>query len=614
LTLLLSLQTVHRRPFLSRFGAGFFGTLTALVLLSTLCPPSSIASAPPVAAYSFDEGEGEVAEDLTGNEHDGTLINTEWAKGRYGSALYLDGANDYVEIPNSPELQLGEEFTLQAWVRPDTAETWAPVISKDPAPFNYQLYAGAASAGVPAGYTDSGVSGWGGVTGEEALVPKTWSHLALTYDGARLRLYVNGELIDTDTAPPPGASSGSLLLGATGNEEFFKGRIDEVRIYDRGLDEREVKPDITPPTVPADLEAVFEPEETETEISWNPSADPSFGDGYPGSEIHNYSFRYRLSGSSWSSWQSTAGTSFGITGTEEGESIKVNVFATDVSGNVSPLRAVKLVTTPTNVTPENVGIEEVNERGNAPLYPEPAYLGEIFAEKDGPSALLAFEENLCGSEPGPCGKYNGRAAAEYAIRWNLLDMDQTEAFQNRNYNFDYFGGQGGDCTNYVSQALYNGGLRFMRANGVNGPNANDPEVRDKFEHGNRSWWSYFFLTPQGPYDFRNYRVTESWVRANVLREQLLQTEMGKVVLPKERLKVGDIIFYNLHGLEMSDADHSQIVVRVGKSRVWVAQHSPGYRQTLRRVLNRNDEPGHKLHEDWTWQAVRPFYTAANIHD
>jgi hypothetical protein len=113
---------------------------------------------------------------------------------------------------------------------------------------------------------------------------------------------------------------------------------------------------------------------------------------------------------------------------------------------------------------------------------------------------------------------------------------------------------------------------------------------------------------------RHYEVTESWVRAEVLRHQLLQTEMAKVVLPKERLKVGDIIFYNLHGLEMSEADHSQIVVRVGKNRVWVAQHSPGYRQTLRRVLNRNDYPGHKVHEDWTWQAVRPFHTAANIHD
>jgi hypothetical protein len=217
------------------------------LVVPAIHPSPSNASSGPVAAYSFDEGEGETAEDLTGNEHDGALINTEWAKGRYGSALYLDGNNDYVEIPNDPELQLGEEFTLQAWVRPDAAETWAPVISKDPAPFNYQLYAGAASAGVPAGYTDSGVSGWGGVVGEEALEPKTWSHLALTYDGARLRLYVNGELLDTDTTPPPGASSGSLLLGATGGEEFFKGRIDEVRIYDRGLDAGELAADRATP-------------------------------------------------------------------------------------------------------------------------------------------------------------------------------------------------------------------------------------------------------------------------------------------------------------------------------------------------------------------------------
>src|SRR4051812_41245702 len=71
----------------------------------------------PIAAYSFDEGEGEVAHDAAG-EHDGTIEGPGWSKGKFGQALEFDGeAGDLVTVPNAEDLQL-EEFTVEAWVRP----------------------------------------------------------------------------------------------------------------------------------------------------------------------------------------------------------------------------------------------------------------------------------------------------------------------------------------------------------------------------------------------------------------------------------------------------------------------------------------------------------------
>jgi Concanavalin A-like lectin/glucanases superfamily len=72
-----------------------------------------------------------------------------------------------------------------------------------------------------------------------------WLHIALTYDGAQMRLYVNAELIDTVAAHDVEPSSGDLSIGCS--EEFgdnFKGLIDEVRIYNRALGAGEVAADM----------------------------------------------------------------------------------------------------------------------------------------------------------------------------------------------------------------------------------------------------------------------------------------------------------------------------------------------------------------------------------
>jgi hydrogenase maturation factor HypE len=120
-------------------------------------------------------------------------------------------------------------------------------LKEQPGALVYVLYAGS-SANRPYVYfnaaTDS--SGEKGTVGSTALPLNTWSHLAGTYDGATLRLYVNGVLAASQ--PYTGSiitSSGALRLG--GNAvwgEYFTGRIDEVRIYNRALSQSEIQVDM----------------------------------------------------------------------------------------------------------------------------------------------------------------------------------------------------------------------------------------------------------------------------------------------------------------------------------------------------------------------------------
>jgi hypothetical protein len=204
----------------------------------------------PVAAWSFDEGEGTTAEDLTGDGHTATIEGAEWARGKYGDALQFDGVDDVVKVPNSPEFDLTEAFTLEAWVRPESESAeWAPILAKEMGggkameELAWWLYEGGPEPNLPVGGNGPKAGGKEDARAVDPLPVDVWSHLALTYDGNQVRLYVNGELVDCSDVPAdaPPVTEGELQIGgATEQGNYFKGRIDEVRIYNRALSGAEV--------------------------------------------------------------------------------------------------------------------------------------------------------------------------------------------------------------------------------------------------------------------------------------------------------------------------------------------------------------------------------------
>ena len=85
-----------------------------------------------------------------------------------------------------------------------------------------------------------------------ALVPNTWTHVAATYNGTQIQLYINGGLVSS--TPATGAiqtTTTPLRIGGnTYSTEFFQGLIDEVRIYNRALSAAEILSDMNTPIVP----------------------------------------------------------------------------------------------------------------------------------------------------------------------------------------------------------------------------------------------------------------------------------------------------------------------------------------------------------------------------
>src|SRR5690348_4388588 len=165
-----------------------------------------------VAAYSFAEGSGTTVSDSSGHGNTGTIAGATWtAAGKYGNALLFNGSSARVNINDAASLDLSTGMTLEAWVNPSsTTAKWRDVIYK--AVDTYYLE----------GTSDTGPPGAGGtfgsagvvIRGTATLATSTWTHLAATYDGATLRLYVNGTQVSSRTqAGGIPNSSGALQIG-----------------------------------------------------------------------------------------------------------------------------------------------------------------------------------------------------------------------------------------------------------------------------------------------------------------------------------------------------------------------------------------------------------------
>jgi len=222
-------------------GASATATVTVTVL------PDRTASL--VAAYNFNEGSGTTVTDASGHNNTGTLSRAKWTTaGKFGGALVFNGTSAKVTIPDAPSLRLTTDMTLEAWVKPSkVTSAWRDVLYKGND--NYLLEATAPNGGgVPAGGGTFGAN-FVATYGTAPLAVNTWMHLALTYDGATLRLYVNGVQVASQaqtgnlmTSANPLQIGGDSLFG-----QYFQGTIDEVRIYNQALSPSEIQADMGTP-------------------------------------------------------------------------------------------------------------------------------------------------------------------------------------------------------------------------------------------------------------------------------------------------------------------------------------------------------------------------------
>jgi outer membrane protein assembly factor BamB len=214
-----------------------------------------------IAYWTFDEGSGSTATDISGNGHDATLFGAQWTTGQFNSALGVTASpGTYASASSSADFSFttSESFTIEAWVKANASyggDVYGLVVGSAT---NIANTWSLNSKGT--GFTFRLNGGHGRISTLHTPLTahnERWVHVAAVYDASTtlFRIYVNGiasqvtadaslagQLTDDDTAvlipaSIPFGSIGDLLFGKAENlsNHYFSGTLDEVRISSAAL-------------------------------------------------------------------------------------------------------------------------------------------------------------------------------------------------------------------------------------------------------------------------------------------------------------------------------------------------------------------------------------------
>ncbi|MBP5975978.1 LamG domain-containing protein [Brasilonema sp. CT11] len=197
-----------------------------------------------LAYFPMNEATGTTVRDSTGNEQNqGTIVGASWwgcaaPIGNPGhQVMQFDGVDDYVNVGNPDALKFSDKrYTIEAWIKPSPSSSTSDrtIVSKWNSGTSglYRFYLKSNNTlsiyhDVPPRELNSSTT---------TIPAETYSHVAATYDGSTVRLYVNGKEAGSSNIGISQDINTAVLIGASHNqgkvsENFFKGQIAEVRIW-----------------------------------------------------------------------------------------------------------------------------------------------------------------------------------------------------------------------------------------------------------------------------------------------------------------------------------------------------------------------------------------------
>ena len=187
------------------------------------------------------------------------LVTTNFSQ----NSLSFDGTNDHVVCGNSTAVQItGNSISLEAWIYPTSWKTniWeGNIINKEAPGAGYMLRCG---AGGKLNF-NLGSGPWNELSSTtNVLTLNTWQHIAGTYDGSYMRIYVNGVIVDSIAKSISISNSTSSLCIGEGvfyGGRHFPGKIDEVRVWNAGRTKAQLNANMNQElcTIPSSLKAYY---------------------------------------------------------------------------------------------------------------------------------------------------------------------------------------------------------------------------------------------------------------------------------------------------------------------------------------------------------------------
>jgi|GEM_PF-6796410 len=176
------------------------------------------------------------AVDISKQGNDGTIHGATWTTGKFGKALNFDGVDDYVDCGNDSSIDITDPITIEAWVNVSSGIDGHIVSKRNGSSVQYVFY-------TLSGYLKLyGTSG--NLVYNANIDDDQWHHVVGIINGADSRMYFDGNLVQTGTITSSNIPDAKLYIGTCYTFEpacLYKGKIDEVRIYNRALTGDEIK-------------------------------------------------------------------------------------------------------------------------------------------------------------------------------------------------------------------------------------------------------------------------------------------------------------------------------------------------------------------------------------
>lgn len=228
-----------------------------MILFFSLFCISSIAFGGLVGEWNFNEGSGNIVNDSSGNNNQGLIHGAIWTTGKLDGGMQFDGIDDYIEISDSDSLDtISSALTLIAWIKPNLDSTRGSIIARFLYDYDIPINERVFELDLGEDYLINFSISADGTNEKEKNVwlnsyytvkDNEWIHLAATSDGTNMKIYLNGEEDPKVINAPAGIhiSSQGLQIGAWEyspgkRDNYFKGIIDEVKIYNEALSSGEI--------------------------------------------------------------------------------------------------------------------------------------------------------------------------------------------------------------------------------------------------------------------------------------------------------------------------------------------------------------------------------------
>ena len=225
----------------------FYGSVCLLVVLSMLFTPFVSADLRDglILYHMYDEGEGTLAADASGNGHDGEISNPDWVNGKKGKALQFggEGSDAFVTVESTDVLNVNE-CTFMAWINADHWDGVRQIVGKS-------VHGGCEGRTQYGLFSEGGTfkvrfETEGGRADISTDLPPTgeWINVAFTNDGETATIYINAEAVVDGEVPGVLRSNGDPWRIGQDCERLnyvFAGTIDEVSLWNRALSADEIR-------------------------------------------------------------------------------------------------------------------------------------------------------------------------------------------------------------------------------------------------------------------------------------------------------------------------------------------------------------------------------------